>query len=173
MCHQQNWSQDPPFMHSFLMMPQVSSGSSIFKITVGKLVCLSYLSHSYSLSGLLAQEQKTVQVQSWAWAVKERDLAGTALWKEDHRNARGEGSQRGRGKDVLKTATGKHGIPGLKRQPRVAGSFLSDKYVEKIPCLLFRWLVDRELPPVVPIMPLIQVRGLCQDIMVLAFLTAS
>lgn len=28
MCHQQNWSQAPPFMHSFLMMSQVSSGFS-------------------------------------------------------------------------------------------------------------------------------------------------
>lgn len=72
---------------------------------------------------------------------------------------------------MIKT-TGKYGIPGLEREPRLLGLCFPVN-IWKNSMSVFRWLVDRELLSVVPIMPLTQARVLCQDLMVLAFLTAT
>lgn len=50
--------------------------------------------------------------------------------KKIMRKARGEGPPSGRGKDGEKTTAGKHGIPGLDREPGVARSLLSSKYIK-------------------------------------------
>lgn len=61
--------------------------------------------------------------------------------KKTTSKARGEVPESGRGKDGEKLTTGKHGIPGLDREPRVVRSLLSSKYTEKF-CVCFSggWL---------------------------------
>lgn len=93
MCHQQNWPQVPLFMHSLLMMSQVTGFStknqcwqtcvSVLLVTFIWSQWSPCLRAENSLSAKLRRKE-TWQVQHW--------------WKENHRKARGEGSQNGKGK---------------------------------------------------------------------------
>lgn len=63
--------------------------------------------------------------------MKERELAGTA---EVERRPQGKSEERDhrveKAGTVKKTTTGKHGIPGLDREPGVARSLPCSKYIE-------------------------------------------